>query len=58
MATREPDQSGDYEYDLAHEQTIQGRSAEAAASPHRQHPPTGRPVGLDSDMSYDESHDF
>ena len=58
MEKREPDQSGDYEYDLAHEQATPGRPAEGTTSPHRQHPPAGRRVEYDTDMSYDEAHDF
>ena len=58
MEKPEPDQSGDYEYDLAHEQAMPRRSVEKTAGPHRQHPPAGRAVAYESDMGYDEAHDF
>jgi hypothetical protein len=51
------DLSGDYEYDLAHEQ----RGVRAAADERGERPgpaPAHRQVELDRDMSYDEAHDF
>jgi len=53
------DGSGDYEYDLAHEQA--SGSPTAPEMPQPEHPgpaPAHRPVEFDRDMSYDEAHDF
>ena len=59
MHQRPEDLSGDYEYDLAHEQP--GGPGSAPAERRGEHPgpaPAGREVELDQDMSYDEAHDF
>jgi hypothetical protein len=56
---RREDVSGDYEYDLAHEQT--GGPGTASAERRGDRPglaPAGREVEFDQDMSYDEAHDF
>lgn len=58
MEQREPDLSGDYEYDLAHEQTVPAQPVQGTVNPHRQQPPVGRSVEYAHDMSYDEAHDF
>jgi hypothetical protein len=50
--------SGDYEYDLAHEPGSRGGPGEGRPGTHRERPPAARPVEYDSDMSYDEAHDF
>jgi hypothetical protein len=63
MDRREPDVSGDYGYDLAHEDRAH-EPAVAAKGPHErpgEHPgpaPAARQVEFDQDMSYDEAHDF
>ena len=54
-----PEDSGDYEYDLAHERPDSG--AEAAVHRPDRRPaaaPAGRRVEYGQDMSYDEAHDF
>ena len=54
-----PQDSGDYEYDLAHERPDRG--VQAAAHRPDQRPaaaPSSRPVEYGQDMSYDEAHDF
>ena len=59
MAQGRPEDSGDYEYDLAHERPDAGQ--QAAAHRPDQRPaaaPSGRPVEYGQDMSYDEAHDF
>jgi hypothetical protein len=54
-----PEDSGDYEYDLAHERPDRGeRSAPHRADARPAPAPAGRPVELGQDMSYDEAHDF
>jgi hypothetical protein len=51
--------SGDYEYDLAHERPDRGeKSASHRADPRPAPAPAGRPAELGQDMSYDEAHDF
>jgi hypothetical protein len=56
---RPEDVSGDYEYDLAHEETSGPRTAHEAPRPERPGPaPAHRPVEFGQDMSYDEAHDF
>jgi hypothetical protein len=52
------DPAGDYEYDLAHEQAPQARPGERHPGRHRERPPAARAVEYDSDMSYDQAHDF
>ncbi|MCW2530993.1 MAG: hypothetical protein JWP62_563 [Blastococcus sp.] len=56
---RPEDLSGDYEYDLAHEQTGGRGQGPGERRGERSGPaPAGRQVELDQDMSYDEAHDF
>jgi hypothetical protein len=55
---RPDDVSGDYEYDLAHEQAGRRGRAPAEASERPGPAPAGRRVDSDQDMSYDEAHDF
>ena len=53
------DASGDYEYDLAHEEA--GARVEATEDRPSDVPaaaPPRRPVEFDQDMGYDEAHDF
>src|SRR3954454_24882560 len=51
--------SGDYEYDLAHERPDAAEQAAAHRPDARPAPaPAGRPVEYGQDMSYDEAHDF
>ena len=58
MVQGRPDDSGDYEYDLAHERPT-GQQSVAHRPDERPAPgPAGRQVELDGDMSYDEAHDF
>ena len=59
MQERPEEPSGDYEYDLVHEQ-IGGRHAGGQQSPPgRPGPaPARHAAELDQDMSYDEAHDF
>lgn len=56
MQERREDLSGDYGYDMAHDQTG-GRGS----GPEERRPspaPVGHEVEYDRDMSYDEAHDF
>jgi hypothetical protein len=54
-----PDASGDYEYDLVHEQPGRGeKSASHRADAPPAPAPAGRPLEDGEDMSYDEAHDF
>ena len=56
MQERREDFSGDYGYDMAHDQTG-GRGS----GPEERRPspaPVGHEVEYDRDMSYDEAHDF
>jgi hypothetical protein len=56
---RPEDLSGDYEYDLAHDQTGGSGDAQEERRSERPEPsPAGRRVELDQDLSYDEAHDF
>ena len=59
MQEREPETTGDYGYDLAHEAIPRGRSApeRAAQEPHRRAPADGR-ADRGQDYEYDEAHDF
>ena len=56
---RQQDTSGDYGYDLAHEE---GRRAGVPADPagraERQPLPTDGRADADGDIGYDEAHDF
>ena len=52
------DPSGDYEYDLAHEQTPPGSGGGAAGPPPGVPPAHRSGRATTSDMSYDEAHDF
>lgn len=54
---RRNDPSGDYEYDMAHEVDPQQRSGPRPEQPHAP-APSPRTVEYDTDMSYDEAHDF
>ena len=59
MQQRPEDSSGDYAYDLAHEQTgDRGRAPEERRGEGPGPVPVHRKVELDQDMSYDEAHDF
>ncbi len=59
MHQRREDPSGDYEYDLAHEQTSGGGGAPEERRGERPGPaPAHREVESDADMGYDEAHDF
>jgi hypothetical protein len=56
---RPENQSGDYAYDLVHEQLgDRGRTPEEWPGGRSGPAPAHRPVELDQDMSYDEAHDF
>lgn len=58
MAERRPDTSGDYGYDLVHEEVRAGRTSEQPTGS------TGRSAGTSGtddqgqDYGYDEAHDF
>ena len=52
------DLSGDYEYDLAHEQTGRGASPGERTVVRSTPAPAHRQVELDQDISYDQAHDF
>ena len=58
MQQRPEDQSGDYEYDLAHQTGHRGRAPEAGRAERPGPAPAPRKIELDQDMSYDEAHDF
>ena len=59
MVQGRPDDSGDYEYDLAHERPEAGQPSAAHRPDQRPAAaPSGRPVEYGQDMSYDEAHDF
>jgi hypothetical protein len=54
-----PEDSGDYEYDLAHERPDRGEKSASHRADVRPAPaPAGRTVEFGEDMSYDEAHDF
>jgi hypothetical protein len=54
-----PDTSGDYGYDLAHEQTGGGRLRDNPARPARPGPEDAPgTVDLKGDYGYDSAHDF
>jgi hypothetical protein len=55
---RPEDLSGDYAYDLAHEDVFRGRPPEHRPEEHPGPSRDRRQVELDQDMSYDEAHDF
>jgi hypothetical protein len=56
---RPEDLSGDYAYDLAHEETgNRGKAPEEWRGERSGPAPAHRQVELDQDMSYDEAHDF
>ena len=58
MEQREPEPSGDYGYDLAHEAVRGGRSR---PSGERAKPSTSHAAGTSDrgeDLAYDEAHDF
>ncbi|HEY4603465.1 MAG TPA: hypothetical protein VIH08_03925 [Blastococcus sp.] len=51
--------SGDYGYDMAHEDMRGRRVPDDRAGPeHPQRPPAKAAAEPDEDMSYDEAHDF
>lgn len=64
MTTPEPQASGDYGYDLAHEQPARGPAPAARSGPERpgRGSPPAVPVGgaddAGEDYGYDEAHDF
>jgi hypothetical protein len=58
MEQREPDTSGDYGYDLAHEAVHGGRARSPgdATRPSASH--AGGTADRGEDLAYDEAHDF
>jgi hypothetical protein len=53
------DMSGDYGYDLAHDDVRAGTSADSSARQEQPAPVTpSRPADPTGDLEYDESHDF
>ena len=59
MVQGRPEDSGDYEYDLAHERPPSGERAAVHRPDQRPAAaPSGRPIEYGEDMSYDEAHDF
>ena len=59
MQQRPAELSGDYAYDLVHEQTgDRGRAPEARRGELPRPTTEHRRVDLDQDISYDEAHDF
>ena len=55
---RHRDPSGDYGYDLVHEETQASRLPDDAPAPeHTEHAPM-RPEDLTGDYGYDEAHGF
>jgi hypothetical protein len=58
MEQREPESSGDYGYDLAHEAVGRGRTRRSreGATPSTSH--AGGTSDRGEDLAYDEAHDF
>jgi hypothetical protein len=57
--TQGPQASGDYGYDLAHEELSGRRTAAPRPEPERAGPaPAGGSDDQDEDFGYDEAHDF
>jgi hypothetical protein len=57
--TQGPQASGDYGYDLAHEEPGGGKTAAPRPEPERTGPaPAHSSVDPDEDFGYDEAHDF
>ena len=59
MEQREPEASGDYGYDLAHEEVRGGRPRDERGT--REHGPAKHADGRadqGQDLAYDEAHDF
>jgi hypothetical protein len=57
----EPDQqqgTGDYGYDLVHEDVAASGRRGQDAGPHDSPSPTREDAGPGGDLSYDQSHDF
>ena len=50
--------SGDYGYDMAHDDVRPPRRAEDRPAPVRQSPQTADQADVQEDYSYDEAHDF
>jgi hypothetical protein len=56
---RDEEISGDYGYDLAHEETGPVQApADTTGHEHGSAPPVGGKDDLSTDVSYDEAHDF
>jgi hypothetical protein len=58
MSERGTDTSGDYEYDLVHEEVGAARAPVPRRDEHAGPPSAAGRVESDEDMSYDEAHDF
>ena len=56
---QDPESSGDYGYDLVHEEIARGKVRDGRpGDEHGSPPPAGRRADAAEDMSYDEAHDF
>jgi hypothetical protein len=59
LVDSQPDTSGDYGYDLAHEAMSRGRPPGDTAAPGpRPMSPAPARTDQDQDLEYDEAHDF
>ncbi len=58
MEKRQPDPSGDYGYDLAHEEASPGRPADQHPDHERRGPVPEHPTDTGGDYGYDEAHGF
>jgi hypothetical protein len=58
MEQREPEPSGDYGYDLAHEAGRSGRPHDARERPRPSTAHAGGTSDRGEDLAYDEAHDF
>ena len=59
MEPQDQQASGDYGYDLAHEEVARSRPPGDRPDPeHRGSSPAGRPTDTDQDYGYDEAHSF
>jgi hypothetical protein len=56
--TQGPQASGDYGYDLAHEEKGGGNAPAPSPGPERTAPPVSSSADQDEDFGYDEAHDF
>ena len=56
--TQQPEPSGDYGYDLVHEEVSRGKARAGTTGPQPQGATPGGPPDAGQDYSYDEAHDF